>query len=1259
MKNLLLFCVLFIATQSFAQIQVYDYPGAKNTWITGMNDSGDFVGYFQDTADKIKGFYWSKGKEYEVMYPSSVQTRCAGINNKMQIAGTFNTTGSTANNKGFIYYANDSTLNFKNIISLDGRSSLVVSNLNDDTEVVGDYLEGGRRKSFVSQNYLGNLETFQVDNQNTLNTYCTDINNWSRLTCYIIDGIEYRNYLRDAIKDYKQTISSPNQRPRVYGINDADEMVGNFQNAGAFYVYRHNNVAFRHAPLTLPGIDYASIWPQDINNKSQVGGYFVDKNGLTHGFIILGYDNKFRPNPDGWRFANDSNIWPATWYNQFNYVIDPYLGIDSVPQHLNYVNNASLPIGIPSAVFPDWPLYVENYTQAACYVKDSANVDRLRLFAIEKWFNLTDFWNGSCYGFSNSALLGFHNMTELRKKFSGTGTGAKVYNIQLDDSTRKTVNGAMVHQFGKKQTEFRVDGYRKYTGLQVIAELKELFMSNDNQKQRALGFLNQKSSGGHNVVPFKLESGESEYKLFVYDNNYPNDSTRHFTVNKNSGIWKYNGAVNSSAPPDEWGGISNKMIRIDAPIAYLMDVPEINEQFYDDYMTEPNATGSLMDISMTRFSDYTIKASTDSAGYINSSFFYPQFDKLIVEFPLSSALNSKPQYTSDAPEVIVNVRNGRKQYGYEANLLRMFSGEHMLGVDLPDTGANMMFDVRLRYDEMDFTNTSSMDLKPILINTMSVDSFESSWRISWGKLASKQTISIKDNQNGAILIGNSGGASTYVTKLRYISSLSSGEILIPAVSIDSNSSHTIIPDFSAIATGTIRILVDNGQNNTTDDTLKFSNESAPRAVYSWRKRTLQGGMGSDSLTISNSGGGLLNWQIISAPSWINSTTPTSGVQGAKITFNYGVNSGNIREGFIIIRHASGTDTLKLTQASALNPPTGLAASQGTRGGEVLVSWNAINPGNRYKVWRSEIANLDGAAVTGWIADTFWADKNVTIGKTYYYKVQASSDAQGTIQSLLSKQVNGYPACAFADFMVIRKCLGDTTIFLNQSAHGSNTRYRWELNPGNQTFDFNNTWFRTFADTGSYTLKLYIEDTARGCASEYEQKFSITPKPQFSLGNDFTLAADGKQTLNGPAGMSTYRWYNNAATQNIEVDAAALGEGEHWVWLRVTDGNGCQYTDSVKVTVEAASSVAEIAGVQIRLYPNPARESIYLNFENAGYQDVYRVSLINTSGALVNRPIEWKGSGVMRIETSGIAAGFYLVQVESAAGKAIFKVMIAK
>ena len=133
------------------------------------------------------------------------------------------------------------------------------------------------------------------------------------------------------------------------------------------------------------------------------------------------------------------------------------------------------------------------------------------------------------------------------------------------------------------------------------------------------------------------------------------------------------------------------------------------------------------------------------------------------------------------------------------------------------------------------------------------------------------------------------------------------------------------------------------------------------------------------------------------------------------------------------------------------------------------------------------------------------------------------------------------------------CIGGEVTLAGSGA----STYTWDNGvTNNSAFSPNTT--TTYTVTGT---------DANGCQNTDQVTVTVNALPTVSAGSDQTVCFGDNVTLSG-SGASTYAW-DNGVTNNTSFTASATTT----YTVTGTDGNGCQNTDQVTVTVNALPTVS--------------------------------------------------------------------------------------
>ena len=107
-----------------------DFPGGEGTKVSGINDRGDMVGYY-DTEDRRRGFLLRKGRFTPIDPPGSLFTLPSGIDNRGRVVGGF-LDPNGINGRGFLWKQG----RYTTIIAPGVRTDSIAVDINDRGEIL-------------------------------------------------------------------------------------------------------------------------------------------------------------------------------------------------------------------------------------------------------------------------------------------------------------------------------------------------------------------------------------------------------------------------------------------------------------------------------------------------------------------------------------------------------------------------------------------------------------------------------------------------------------------------------------------------------------------------------------------------------------------------------------------------------------------------------------------------------------------------------------------------------------------------------------------------------------------------------------------------------------------------------------------------------------------------------------------------------------------------------------------------------------------
>jgi probable HAF family extracellular repeat protein len=259
---------------TFTDINV---PGSQpdSTQGTGLNNWGQVVGTYQDSAGNFDGFLYTGWKYVTVDAPRAMDTFVYGVNDSGQIVGT------SQYSNGSLYVFIDTRGTFTDIG--DGNAFFpLASALNDRDQVLAEGAFGfgvlNVRGVITPVNLSGVAGSAEVSGFNNLDQFAGAV--CDTLGCHaFIDT-----------KGVFTKFDDPNALPGTTfgdGVNDLDQGVGEYEDSSENlpgFLCSNGHFTTINDPNAGSG-PFVGTEPLAINDLGQIAGFYFDAQGNTHSFL--------------------------------------------------------------------------------------------------------------------------------------------------------------------------------------------------------------------------------------------------------------------------------------------------------------------------------------------------------------------------------------------------------------------------------------------------------------------------------------------------------------------------------------------------------------------------------------------------------------------------------------------------------------------------------------------------------------------------------------------------------------------------------------------------------------------------------------------------------------------------------------------------------------------------------------------------------------------------------------------------------------
>ncbi len=521
----------------------------------------------------------------------------------------------------------------------------------------------------------------------------------------------------------------------------------------------------------------------------------------------------FIPKRDGWGFVNnnspDGPMWPEDWWSQFDYLS----GKDPNTDHIYF----GYPfLATASKAFPDWPLFTAVFgIKPPCYIRKNPPII-YNTAATLAWHFINHDWEGSCEGFAITSLLGFYHHQKLAefipdyKDYDSLSTVPFCYDAQY------AINYFHIHQFGRSFQKDRKQ-LKKKSPRQLLSELKEM-LSKSNVDGKLLEYWENGKikSAGHIVVPYKLErfDDNSNFKILLYNPNKPKENNDFIYLDSTSNTW-------SDSTGFKWGTASSHCY-LSFESADFLGKPKLFSTNNISETLKKNNTDNSSDFILynTSKAEITISSSNGNKIGFKDSTTFNEIENADPIIPITSRFHPPIGYDLPADNYSIQMDNYK-----DSSSEVLFDMDSIFYHYRRNKVNNSESDI-FKYSAggIEIKNPDASEKNIALETVVNKDISEKVFQTDNLKLVKNDSIKIKKLSQDDLLLNNYGVNKTYDLTIK--SASADGELIFihPQIQLTSNSSHQIIPVWNDLNNSPIKILIDNGNDGTIDDSIFVDNQ---------------------------------------------------------------------------------------------------------------------------------------------------------------------------------------------------------------------------------------------------------------------------------------------------------------------------------------------------------------------------------------------------------------------------------------------------
>ena len=272
-------------------VTIWNYPGAAQTSLYGINNRGDIVGEFKPNlvSANVPFVRWADGTTQVLTFPGLAGVRVYDINDERVVVGRY----KDAANKNRSFYATPAAplpepLAFTfETLDIEGGTDTLLSDIRNDGTLVGRYKDGGG----ISQGFVQegtNRTVFNVTG--TTATFPGGIDSFGRVAGFYRDATNpevQHGFVRDT-NGVITTIDGPGQTfTYAWRINDAGQVNG-YWFEDPFFITSFRRATNGTLTTNLFAGSPVGTVTRGMNEAGHTAGWKWDENFTLQGVIFAG-----------------------------------------------------------------------------------------------------------------------------------------------------------------------------------------------------------------------------------------------------------------------------------------------------------------------------------------------------------------------------------------------------------------------------------------------------------------------------------------------------------------------------------------------------------------------------------------------------------------------------------------------------------------------------------------------------------------------------------------------------------------------------------------------------------------------------------------------------------------------------------------------------------------------------------------------------------------------------------------------------------
>ena len=178
-----------------------------------------------------------------------------------------------------------------------------------------------------------------------------------------------------------------------------------------------------------------------------------------------------------------------------------------------------------------------------------------------------------------------------------------------------------------------------------------------------------------------------------------------------------------------------------------------------------------------------------------------------------------------------------------------------------------------------------------------------------------------------------------------------------------------------------------------------------------------------------------------------------------------------------------------------------------------------------------------------------------------------------------------------------------------------------------------------------------------CSNTATTPVTVNPAPTVSFNSPVSSLCTYNNPLTLSGGVPAGGSYSGAGVSSGMMNPSIAGLGTHVVTYSYTDANSCESSAQSSIFVDACLGIESEEIDNLLIYPNPAIDEIYIEYQNTSANEAEIILVSNDGKVVFSSTIKDNSNFKEKLDVSNFSKGVYFIRIKTNSTLIVEKIVL--